>query len=54
MCSKCHPSSDIDDAPPRTRRAVDTLVARMVDNGLEASRADLSMVRAYLVATYVK
>jgi mono/diheme cytochrome c family protein len=54
VCSKCHPTSDTDESPPRSRRAVDALMARMIDNGLEAEAADLRMVRAYLVATYAR
>jgi hypothetical protein len=53
VCSQCHPTSDTDDAPPKSRRAVDVLIARMVENGLEASRAELALVRAHLLATYV-
>jgi mono/diheme cytochrome c family protein len=53
VCSQCHPTSDTDDAPPKSRRAVDALIARMVDNGLEASRGELALVRAHLLATYV-
>jgi cytochrome c5 len=54
ICSQCHPASDTDDSPPRSRRAVDVLIARMVDNGLEAKAADLRLVREHLLATFVK
>lgn len=54
LCSTCHAASDTDDEPPRTRKAVDRLIERMIDNGLEAKKADLALVRAYLIATYAK
>jgi hypothetical protein len=53
-CAKCHELDDVEKTPPRSSRAVDALIERMVENGMEASRKDLGMIRWYLVDTYVK
>jgi mono/diheme cytochrome c family protein len=54
VCSECHPASDTAEEPPTSKRAVDALIARMIDNGMEASKADLRLVRAHLIATYAR
>lgn len=53
-CSLCHDISDTEDAPPRSRRAVDELLSRMIDNGLDLDKRQLEMIRFYLIETYVK
>lgn len=53
-CSLCHDTSDVDDAPPTSRKEVNSMLARMVDNGLELDKDDLSKIRFYLLRTYVK
>jgi mono/diheme cytochrome c family protein len=53
-CSGCHEIADIDAKPPKSRAQVNALVARMIVNGLEASRRDLDLIRWYLDAHYVK
>lgn len=52
-CSLCHETSDTDKAPPSSRKEVNQLLQRMVDNGLELDREDLALIRYYLVRTYV-
>lgn len=51
-CTQCHELSELDKKPPRTKKDVDGLMGRMIDNGLEAPDADLKAISAYLVATY--
>ena len=53
-CSQCHDASDVDTSPPHSSRQARALIKRMVENGLEASRKDLDLIRFYLVETYVK
>lgn len=53
-CSGCHELADIDAKPPTTRAQVNVLVARMIENGLEASRHDLELIRWWLAAHYVE
>ncbi len=53
-CTQCHELSELDKKPPKSKKEVDNLMGRMVDNGLEAPDADLKAISAYLVATYAK
>ncbi len=53
-CSKCHKLADVDQEPPRTARQASALIERMVENGMEADRKDLELIRWYLIETYVK
>ena len=53
MCSKCHASSDVDDAPPKSKKAIDSMIARMIDNGLKAKRKDLALVRGHLIERFI-
>lgn len=53
-CSGCHEITDVDAKPPKTRAQVSALVARMIENGLEASRRDLALIRWWLAAHYVE
>lgn len=53
-CSKCHKLADVDAKPPRTARDASALIERMVENGMEASRRDLQLLRWHLIETYVK
>ena len=55
VCSQCHETSDVDGNPPRTRSEVRSVVKRMVEeNGLEASRRELELVRWWLEQHYVQ
>ena len=53
-CTQCHELTDISEKPPRNKKEVDSVLARMVDNGLEAPDADLKAISAYLLKTYAK
>jgi len=53
-CTECHELSEIEKKPPKSKKEVDNLMHRMIDNGLEAPDADLRAISAYLVATYKK
>ena len=53
-CSKCHGLSDVDDAPPRTAAQVRSLIKRMAENGMEASRKELELIRYHMIKTYVE
>ncbi len=53
-CSQCHDLSDVTDAPPGSRKEVNQLMRRMVENGLELGKKDLSLLRGYLVRRFVK
>jgi hypothetical protein len=53
-CSKCHGLSDVDDEPPTSAGQVRSLIKRMVENGMEASRKDIDLIRYHLLKTYVE
>ena len=53
-CSRCHGLGDVDDSPPRTAAQVRALIKRMAENGMEASRKDLELIRYHLIRTYVE
>ncbi|OGB95559.1 MAG: hypothetical protein A2Z31_02505 [candidate division NC10 bacterium RBG_16_65_8] len=51
-CTGCHSLSSVEQAPPASDAAARELVARMVDNGLNAERATLEQIVGYLARTY--
>jgi mono/diheme cytochrome c family protein len=53
-CSQCHEAKDVDAAPPKSHEDAKALVARMVDNGLEAPASELEEIVFYLDEAYVK
>jgi cytochrome c5 len=53
-CIQCHALGLVDKHPPRTPKEAEILVARMVDNGLEASEPDLQQIVFYLKTIYAK
>ena len=53
-CVECHELDRLDKKPPKSRKQVDSLLSRMVDNGLEVKDADLKLIALYLKKTYAK
>jgi cytochrome c2 len=53
-CTQCHNLSKLAKSPPASAAEARALVARMVDNGLEASSLDLEAIISYLTQTYAK
>lgn len=53
-CSGCHELSEVAQNPPRSRTAVRSLVRRMVENGMEASRSELALITWWLEREYVR
>ncbi|MEZ4403225.1 MAG: hypothetical protein R3B06_24585 [Kofleriaceae bacterium] len=53
-CTGCHELSEVSQSPPRSRAAVRSLVRRMVDNGMEASRSELTLITWWLEREYVR
>lgn len=53
-CTQCHKLSNVDKSPPGSSQEARELVARMVDNGLEAPESDLQQIVFYLTKTYGK
>jgi mono/diheme cytochrome c family protein len=51
-CKGCHALSRVERSPPRSAAQARALVARMVENGLDADRAKLEQIVLYLTETY--
>lgn len=54
ICTQCHSTKNIERRPPTSAEEARALVARMVENGLDARQEDLEQVVSYLAKTYVK
>ncbi len=53
-CTQCHSTRNVERKPPASVDEARALVARMVENGLEAEQDELEQVVFFLVQTYVK
>lgn len=53
-CSGCHEVSDVDGSPPTSVGEVRSLIKRMTENGLKASRNELTLISWWLEAHYVQ
>jgi mono/diheme cytochrome c family protein len=51
-CTQCHKLSNVEKSPPASAQDARELVARMVDNGLEATEQELEQIVFYLRKTY--
>ncbi len=51
-CTQCHSLKNVERKPPGSADEAKALVARMVDNGLEAEQVELEQVLFYLTKTY--
>ncbi len=53
-CSACHFLSNIENNPPKTDEEVNSLLSRMVSNGLNISESELAQIVYYLSETYTR
>ncbi len=53
-CTQCHELDELERKPPKTKKAVDALLSRMVDNGLECEDKELKLIALHLRKTYAK
>lgn len=53
-CTQCHSTKNVERKPPASVDEARALVARMVENGLDARQEELEHVVFYLAKTYVK
>ncbi len=53
-CNGCHSLANVENSPPESEPEARDLVARMVDNGLNAERAKLEQIVFYLSKTYAR
>ena len=53
-CSACHYLSNIENNPPGTDAEVQSLLTRMIGNGLDISDSELTQIAFYLSETYTR
>ncbi len=53
-CSECHELSEVAANPPKTKAEVKTVIRRMVENGMEASRSEIALITWWLERQYVQ
>ncbi|MCH8272347.1 MAG: hypothetical protein IIB41_03725 [Candidatus Marinimicrobia bacterium] len=53
-CSACHYLSNIENNPPETGEEVQSLLSRMIGNGLDISDSELDQIAFYLSETYTR
>jgi cytochrome c5 len=53
-CSLCHGLGDITAAPPGSRAEVNQVLRRMIENGLDLEKDDLTLIRGYMVRKFSK
>lgn len=53
-CSACHYLSNIENNPPKTGEEVQSLLSRMIGNGLDISDSELNQIAFYLSETYAR
>jgi cytochrome c5 len=54
VCTGCHSLRIVEKSPPESEAEARDVVARMVENGLDADRGKLEQVVLYLAETYGK
>lgn len=54
ICAKCHGLDDVEGAPPTSVAEVGEVIERMVENGMEASKRELRLIRWHMIQTYVR
>ena len=52
-CSLCHGIDDIDNAPPKSRAEINSMLKRMIDNGFDADKATMQLIRFHMAKTYL-
>ena len=53
-CSQCHETSVVDETPPGSSEEIQELIARMVEEGLEATEQEIAQLVRYLNETYAR
>ena len=53
-CSQCHPLSDIEDYPPRSKEETTEMITRMIDNGLFLEEKEIELITRYVNDNYLE
>ena len=52
-CSQCHGLDEIDDAPPKSKAQINSLIKRMVDNGYDGSKSSIRLIKFHMAKKYL-
>ena len=52
-CSQCHPTTDVEDYPPRTKEETTEVINRMIEHGLYLEEKEIEIITRYVNDNYV-
>lgn len=52
-CSLCHPLTDVEDYPPRSKEETTEVISRMIDNGLFLEEREIELITRYVNDNYL-
>lgn len=53
-CSQCHPLTDVEDYPPRTREETTEIITRMIEIGLYLEEPEIELITRYVNENYLE
>ena len=53
-CSQCHPLTDVEDYPPRSKEETTEVISRMIDNGLFLQEEEVELITRYVNDNYLE
>ncbi len=53
-CSQCHPLTDVEDYPPRSKEETTEMIARMIENGLYLEEEEIELITRYVNDNYLE
>ena len=52
-CSQCHPLTDVEDYPPRSKEETTEVIARMIETGLYLEEEEIEIITRYINENYL-
>ncbi len=52
-CSQCHPFTDVEDYPPRSKEETTEVIARMIETGLYLEEEEIEIITRYINENYL-
>ncbi|MCG9129278.1 hypothetical protein JT359_16940 [Candidatus Poribacteria bacterium] len=53
-CSQCHPTTDVDDYPPRSKEETNEVISRMIEHGLFLEEKEIELITRYVNDNYLE
>ena len=53
-CSQCHPFTDVEDYPPRSKEETTEVIARMIETGLYLEEEEIEIITRYINENYLE